>query len=79
MATKAEQAAFIGKIAPLIVKYAAERGYKCVSAAIAQACLESGYGLSKLAAGYHNYFGLKCGGSWKGASVNMRTDRKSVV
>lgn len=42
MATKAEQAAFIGKIAPLIVKYAAERGYKCVSAAIAQACLESG-------------------------------------
>lgn len=73
MATKAEQAAFIGKIAPLIVKYAAERGYKCVSAAIAQACLESGYGLSKLAAGYHNYFGLKCGGSWKGASVNMQT------
>lgn len=73
MATKEEQAAFIGQIAPLIVKYAAERGYKCVSAAIAQACLESGYGLSKLAAGYHNYFGLKCGRSWKGASVNMRT------
>lgn len=67
-----EQAAFIGKIAPLIVKYAAERGYKCVSAAIAQACLESRYGMSGLAA-YHNYFGIKCGGSWKGTSVNMQT------
>lgn len=72
-ATKAQQAEFIGKIAPLIVKYAGEYGYKCASAAIAQSCLESGYGLSKLASQYHNYFGLKCGGSWKGASVNMRT------
>jgi len=73
MITKEQQAAFIGRIAPLIVKSAAERGYKCVSAAIAQACLESGYGLSRLAAQYHNYFGLKCGSSWTGASVNMRT------
>lgn len=48
-ATREQQAAFIEKIAPLIVKYAAERGYKNVSAAIAQACLESGYGLSRLA------------------------------
>lgn len=73
MATKAEQAAFIEKIAPLIVSQAAKRGYKCASAAIAQACLESGYGLSKLSAQFHNYFGLKCGSSWTGASVNMQT------
>ncbi len=76
MATKEEQAAFIGKIAPLIVKCAAERGYKCVSAAIAQACLESGYGKSRLASQFHNYFGMKCGSSWKGASVNMRTNEE---
>lgn len=79
MATQAQQAAFIKQIAPLIVKYAKGRGYKCVSGAIAQACLESGYGLSSLAAKYHNYFGLKCGGSWKGASVNMRTMEEYTV
>lgn len=73
MATQAQQKAFINAIAPLILKYAKERGYKCASGAIAQACLESGYGLSGLSAKYHNYFGLKCGSAWKGASVNMRT------
>lgn len=73
MATQAQQKSFIAAIAPIIVKYAKERGYKCASAAIAQACLESAYGLSSLASKYHNYFGLKCGSSWKGASVNMNT------
>lgn len=73
MATNTQQKAFIMQIAPLIVKYARENGYKNASAIIAQACLESGYGLSSLAAKYHNYFGLKCGSLWKGASVNMRT------
>ena len=75
-ATREQQAAFIEKIAPLIVKYAAESGYKNVSAAIAQACLESGYGLSRLAWQYHNYFGLKCGKSWTGAFANMRTNEE---
>lgn len=73
MVSKEEQAAFIGRIAPLIVKYAAERGYKCASAAIAQACLESAYGTKELATKYHNYFGMKCGSSWTGASVNKKT------
>lgn len=76
MAAKTEAATFIEQIAPLIVKYAAARGYKCVSAAIAQACLESGYGKSELAARYHNYFGLKCGSKWTGASVNMQTNEE---
>lgn len=73
MATAAECEVFINQIAPLCVKYAAEYGYKNVSAAVAMACLESGYGLSRLAAQYHNYFGMKCGTKWTGASVNMRT------
>lgn len=72
MATQAQITAFIGQIAPLMVKYAKGRGYKCVSAAIAQACLESGFGTCALSK-YHNYFGLKAGGSWKGSVVNMRT------
>lgn len=40
---------------------------------IAQAILESGWGESRLAKDYHNYFGLKCGTKWKGKSVNLAT------
>jgi flagellum-specific peptidoglycan hydrolase FlgJ len=71
-ATKAQQEDFIKKITPLIQQEAIRRGYPICSAVIAQACLESAYGLSGLAK-YHNYFGLKCGSSWTGKSVNMTT------
>ena len=73
MATQAECEVFINQIAPLCVKYGEAYGYKNVSGAIGMACLESGYGLSRLAAEFHNYFGMKCGTKWTGASVNMRT------
>lgn len=63
---------FIAEIAPLIQKAAKKNGYQVCSPVIAQACIESRYGLSGLAK-YHNYFGLKCGSSWKGPSVNMAT------
>lgn len=66
------QEQFIAKIAPLIQAEAVKRGYHVASPIIAQACLESKYGQSCLAK-YHNYFGLKCGSSWKGKSVNMST------
>jgi hypothetical protein len=49
---------FIAAIAPLCVKYAKKYGFKVASPAIAQACLESGYGTSTKAQ-HHNYFGLK--------------------
>lgn len=64
---------FIAKIAPVIVAEAKEHGYRFPSAIIAQACLESNYGVSLLSSRYHNYFGMKCGNSWKGASVNLNT------
>lgn len=70
--TKIQRDEFIGRIAPIIQRMAYERGYHIVSPIIAQACIESKYGLSGLAK-YHNYFGLKCGSSWKGPSVNMKT------
>lgn len=35
--------------------------------------MESGWGESRLAKDYHNYFGLKCGTKWKGKSVNLAT------
>lgn len=72
MATK-EQQTFIEDIYKYVAKYAPQYGVKCYSAIIAQAICESAWGKSKLSAKYHNYFGLKCGTLWKGASVSMRT------
>ena len=66
-----QQEDFIAKIGPLCQKYAKKYGFKIASAAIAQACLESGYGTgvyndnrNKVINPYtgewrHNYFGMK--------------------
>lgn len=67
---------FIDQIAVYVKKYAAQYGIKVHSAIIAQAILESGWGKSKLAAVYHNYFGMKCGTKWTGKSVNMNTQEE---
>ena len=64
---------FIKKIAGYVQKYAAAHGIAVHSPIIAQAVLESGWGESRLAAVYHNYFGLKCGTRWTGKSVNLKT------
>lgn len=73
MASSAQAKEFIARIAPLIQEEARARGYKLCSPIIAQACIESGYDTSLLAYKFHNYFGMKCGSSWKGTSVNLRT------
>ena len=65
--------AFIQKVAEKVSKYAPLYGICVHSPIIAQAIIESGWGKSGLASKYHNYFGLKCGSSWKGGSVNMTT------
>lgn len=67
---------FIGQIAAYVEKYAASYGIYVHSPVIAQAILESGWGRSKLAATYHNYFGLKCGTKWTGKSVNLTTQEE---
>ena len=64
---------FIEKIAGYVRKYAADYGIMVHSPIIAQAILESGWGESRLASVYHNYFGLKCGTKWTGRSVNLST------
>lgn len=76
--TKAQADAFIAKIAPLIRAEAEKRGYHTCAAVIAQAIIESAAGTSGLAK-YFNFFGLKCGSSWKGASVNMKTKEEYKV
>lgn len=72
MATHEQALAFINAIGPMIQAYGGLNGYKVVSTIIAQACIESAYGTSSLC-NYHNYFGMKCGSSWKGPSVNRKT------
>ena len=68
-----EAKAFIERIAPIIVREANKRGYKIKSTVIAQAIIEGAAGTSKLAKNYHNHFGMKCGSSWNGKSVNLGT------
>ena len=70
---------FIEQIANCVEKYAYVYGIEVHSPIIAQAILESGWGKSTLASKYHNYFGLKCGGAWKGKSVNMATKEEYKV
>lgn len=70
---------FIEVIAKYVIKYANDYGIKVHSPIIAQAILESGWGGNTLASKYNNFFGLKCGGSWKGKSVNMATKEEYTV
>lgn len=64
---------FIKYIAPMIQAEAKRRGYRICSTVIAQAIIEGAAGTSSLAKTYHNHFGMKCGKSWKGGSVNLKT------
>lgn len=64
---------FIKDVAGYVQKFAPDYDIAVYSPIIAQACLESGWGNSKLASVYHNYFGLKCGSKWTGKSVNLTT------
>ena len=64
---------FIKHIAPIICAEADKRGYRIRSTVIAQAIVEGAAGTSSLASRWHNHFGMKCGSSWKGKSVNLAT------
>ena len=79
MASSQECKKFIAQIAPLMQAEAKKRGYHICSTAIAQACIESAYNTSMLGYKYFNMFGMKCGSSWKGKSVNMRTKEEYIV
>lgn len=69
-----EVKAFIQHITPIIRAEADRRGYKICSTVIAQGIIEGRYGTSTLAKPpYRNHWGLKCGKSWKGRSVNLKT------
>ncbi len=67
-------AEFVNFLYPTIVLIAPEYGIRCPQAVMCQAIVESwkGNGISYLAK-LNNFFGLKCGSSWKGKSVNLKT------
>ena len=71
--SSAQAKEFIKHIAPIIRSEASLRGYSICSTVIAQAIIEGAAGTSSLAKNYHNHFGMKCGSSWKGKSVNLKT------
>lgn len=70
---------FINRMAPYIYEESICRGYKICSTVIAQAIIEGAAGTSSLARVYHNHFGMKCGSSWKGKSVNLKTKEEYKV
>lgn len=76
MALSESRQKFIQQIAAYVQTYAATCGILVHSPIIAQAILESGWGESRLADVYHNYFGLKCGSKWTGRSVNLTTQEE---
>ena len=78
MASSAQAKQFIELIGPIIQEEAKARAYKVCSPIIAQACIESAFGTSSLGYRWHNYFGMKCGSSWKGKSVNLSTKEEYV-
>lgn len=77
--TAAQAKTFINAIAPIIKAEANKRGYKVCSTVIAQAIIESACATSSLGYKYHNYFGMKCGSAWRGASVNLKTKEEYKV
>lgn len=48
-------------------------GLKAIAAITAQAMCESNWNKSLLSSKYYNFFGMKCGASWTGRSVNLQT------
>ena len=65
------QQEFIDLVASEVEKYAGSYGIKTHSAVIAQCILETGWGKSQLCIRYHNYFGIKCGSSWRGGRATI--------
>lgn len=71
-----EKTEFIKSFREKVSAICPEYGLVAIDAIVAQACLESNYGASKLSSQYNNYWGMKCGSSYKGKSVNMKTQEE---
>ena len=74
--TKRQKNSFISKVAKAVQKLAPTYGIKVVSPIVAQCIVESGWGESRLAKDYNNFFGIKAGSNWTGKSVNLKTNEE---
>lgn len=74
-----KQTDFFEKLYTIVKAEVEKRGYGVISAILAQAACESGWGKSKLAANFHNYFGMKCGSKWTGRSVDLKTMEEYII
>lgn len=77
MGMSEKQKEFVDMIYNKLKEYAPRYHLKCYPVIIAQAIMESGWGKSYLAQ-KNNFFGLKCGGYWKGKSVNLQTKEEYI-
>lgn len=75
MALTDAQVQFVRTMSSYVKKYNSQYQINdnCVLAIVAQSCNESAWGASKLSADYYNFWGMKCGSNWTGASVNFET------
>ncbi len=76
-ASQAQIAAFKNKYIPAAIEAAAGSNI-FPEVVLSAAALESGYGLSGLAANYNNFFGIKAGPSWKGKKILLQTTEYST-
>lgn len=67
------RAQYIEQYAPMAVESQLLYGIPA-SITLAQGCLESGNGNSRLAREANNHFGIKCGGTWDGPSLRHDDD-----
>ena len=74
--TKRQKTAFISKVAKVVQILAPKYEIKVASPIIAQCIVESGWGESRLAKEYYNFFGIKAGTKWNGKSVNLQTNEE---
>ena len=70
---KMTRAEYIGKYAETAVREMKATGIPA-SITLAQACLESGDGNSRLAREANNHFGIKCHNNWKGKTIKHTDD-----
>ena len=85
MASSAVQKAFIKEIAPYAVEAFKALGKVYPSICIGMACVESGYGTSKIMRGHNAFLGQKVGSGktaltyWSGTFFNARTSEEYTV
>ena len=70
---------FVKKVAPMFQKHGFDKGFTIVSFAIAQACLESGYGTSSAAKNKNNILGIGPGKTFKSIDACVKAYYTSTV